>query len=263
VNLPRASRRGAAGFTLIELVISSSLMALILGSAYACFSACVSSQKLIEPRLEAVQNARVALAILSADLRCACPLSKECDFLGADRTLGGMEADSVDFATHNFTPGRPREGDFCQESFFVEKEARSGQLCLWRRRHPAIGLDPLAGGRREEIARGLRGLRLEYYDGLDWYDQWGTLDRRKVSSARSTRGNLSGLPEAVRITLWIDPKPKARSADEGEKTEAEPPLVFQTVARLNLAGATWPSGGESAAAPDSSAVPGTPAPQPR
>src|SRR5437016_3900826 len=72
----------ALGFTLIEIVISSALMALILVSGYACLNAAVSSRKTIEPRLEVFQNARVAMAIMSADLRAACPLSKDYDFLG-------------------------------------------------------------------------------------------------------------------------------------------------------------------------------------
>src|SRR5437867_11011083 len=68
--------RALSAFTLIELVISSALMALILVSAYLCLTSGLASRKLIESRAEAVQNARVAMALLSADLRCACPLSK-------------------------------------------------------------------------------------------------------------------------------------------------------------------------------------------
>ena len=209
MNLPRTFRWRDAGFTLVELVISSALMAIILVAAYLVLSACFSSQKLIEPRLEVVQNARVALAIMTADLRCACPLSKDYDFLGVHRVLSEMEADSVDFATHNYTPRQPREGDYCQESFFVDKDAENGQLCLWRRRNPTLAFDPLSGGSREEIARGVRGFRLEYYDGIDWYDNWGEQNQRKQETSMRYRGNLSGVPEAARITLWLDANPRA------------------------------------------------------
>src|SRR5438046_451296 len=71
----------ASGFTLIELTISSALMVLILVSAYACLSSSIASRKLIEARAEAAQSARVALALLSADLRGACPISKDLPFL--------------------------------------------------------------------------------------------------------------------------------------------------------------------------------------
>ena len=144
----------------------------------------------------------------------------------------------MDFATHHYTPRRPREGDFCAVSFFVERDAQTGQLCLWRRRNPTIAFDPLSGGSREEIARGVRGLRFEYYDGINWEDEWGELNPRKEQYSQRSRSNRSGLPEAVRITLWLDPNPRAKSPLADESTNSEPPLLFQTVARLNLAGSS-------------------------
>jgi prepilin-type N-terminal cleavage/methylation domain-containing protein len=234
------SGRNDFGFTLIEIVISSALIALILVSGYMCLNAAVSSQKTLEPRLEIFQNARVAMGIMTADLRAACPLSKEYDFLGMHRMLGEVQADNLDFATHNYTPRHPREGDFCQTSYFLEKDPESGSYTLWRRRNPRIGLDPLSGGRREEIATGLVGLKFEYSDGYEWYDSWGDVEGRgKQQSSRREHYNLEGMPEAVRITLSFDtnPRPRKNGLAENElteKTAAEPPLIFQTVARLNL-----------------------------
>src|SRR6185369_2943245 len=50
--MPRPS-----GFTLIEVVISASLMALVLVAAYVCLSAGFASKKLVEPRADIIQNA--------------------------------------------------------------------------------------------------------------------------------------------------------------------------------------------------------------
>jgi hypothetical protein len=234
MKLRSASR---SAFTLIEVTISGALMAMILVSAYLCFNAAISSQKLIEPRIDILQNARVAMALMTADLRAACPLSKDFELLGMHRTLGNMPADNLDFATHNYTPRRPREGDFCEVSFFLDKDPESGQLLLFRRRNPTIALDPLSGGSREELARGLRGLRFEYYDGIEWYDTWGEVEgKAKAESSYRYRGNLIGMPEAVRITLWFASKPGTKATQTEETSGTEPPMVFQTVARLNLAG---------------------------
>lgn len=244
----------AAGFTLIEVMIASALMALILVSAYACLSAGYASQKIVEPRAEILQNARVAMALMTADLRAACPLSADAEFIGTTRVLGDAEADNLDFATHNHTPRHPGEGDYCQESFYLDQDAVTGRLSLCRRRNPIIAPDPLAGGSREEIATGVRGLKLEYTDGLDWYPTWGELKERGKSeaSAAAPAVNASGLPKAVRITLYLDSNPRRTPAPAGEKPE--PPLVFQTVVRLNLAGAsqasTAPATGGSEASPD-------------
>jgi len=231
------SRPNARAFTLLELVVSSTLMAGILASAYLCLRSGLSSQKVIGSRADIIQSARVALALMSADLRAACPLSKDFEFLGMDRTLGEVEADNLDFATHHYTPRRAREGDFCETSYFLEKNGDSGQLTLWRRRDPTPDDEPLSGGNREEIAHGLAGLKLEYYDGFEWFDEWGDAEgrRRREQISLLEHPNLAGMPEAVRITLRFASNPQSKKDARSEKETVEPPLVFQTIARLNLA----------------------------
>jgi prepilin-type N-terminal cleavage/methylation domain-containing protein len=256
-------RRRRSGFTLIEMVISGAVAALILSAAYLCLSAAIAGQKLTEPRGEAIQNVRVAMSMITADLRAACPLSKDFDFLGMARTIGELHADNLDFATHHYTPRREHEGDYCEMSYFVEKEKGTGNLSLYRRRNPVIAIDPLSGGSRELIAPGLRGVRFEYFDGYDWYDSWGETDQKKKDrSSVQLAANLTGMPEAVRITLWADANPRKPVKPDALGPEAEsapgPALVFQTVARLNLAAASQtgfsssgssPAGGESGAQP--------------
>lgn len=222
-------------FTLVEVIISAALMALVLGSAYVCLSAGFSAQRMIEPRVDVLQTARVALGIIAADLRSACPMSGEAEFLGMQRMLGDIQADNIDFATHNYSPMRPEEADYCETSIYLDKHPQTGRVSLWRRRNPVIPLEPLTGGRREEIATGVRGLHFEYYDGFEWYDSWGEPEgKAKQQNSNRYQGNLSGMPEAVRVTLMLeaDGENKPATADVGD---GEPPLVFQTVVRLNLA----------------------------
>jgi type II secretion system protein J len=247
----------SSGFTLIEMVISSALMSIVLVSAYLCLRAALDGRQLVQNRADAAQGARVALNLLSADLRSATPLSKEFDFLGIDRTLGAIEADNLDFATRNYTPRRANEGDFCEVSYFVSQDPKNGQYTLWRRRDPSPDAEPLSGGSRESIAEGVLGIRFEYYDGFEWYDEWGDQEGRRQQQQQESwlaPGNLSGLPEAVRVTLWFatDPKPIGRRPSDEEmdgdpETLASGPqgstMAFQTVVRLNLAGLTWKSSG--------------------
>jgi prepilin-type N-terminal cleavage/methylation domain-containing protein len=253
-------------FTLIEVLISAALMSLILVAAYSCLHGALASQKMIEPRATVFQNARVAMALMSADLRCACPLSKDSDFLGMHRMMGSMPADNLDFATHNYTPQHDGEGDYCQVSLYLDKDPQSGLYTLYRRRNPAIALDPLSGGSREEIATGLLGMQFDYYDGYEWYDTWGEVDRRSQSrTSRKEQYNLSGMPEAVRITLWFESNPQAKPAKSGDAPEGQSgndkaaavPLVFQTIARLNLTKAAQDA---ATATPDASGGNANPTP---
>lgn len=220
----------STAFTLIEIVISAALMSLILVSAYFCLSSAVASQKIVESRSEALQNARIAMAMISADLRCASPLSSKIEFLGSHRMIGEVEGDNLDFGTHNYTPKRANEGDFCETSYFLKKDPQSDRYALWRRRDPTPDPEPLAGGKLEEIARGVHSLKFEYYDGFDWYDDWGDINgAAKIENSLKDHPNLSGMPESVRITLTLDVGRPAVG-----KEPSEPPLVFQTIARLNL-----------------------------
>ncbi|MGH7951131.1 MAG: hypothetical protein ACREFE_04325, partial [Limisphaerales bacterium] len=224
-------------FTLIEIVISSALMALILVSAYLCLSACIKGKNIVEPRADIFQNARVAMALLTADLRGACSLPGDSAFLGMKRMVGEVEADNLDFATHNYTPRHPREGDFCEISYYVEQDP-DGRFSLWRRRNPTLAPDPLSGGSAEEVAEDILGARFEYSDGTDWYDNWGEVEgKAKAENSQRDQNNLDGLPEAVRITLMLDSNPDSKTDPQTGKRIIEPPLVFQTVAYLNLADA--------------------------
>ena len=233
---PRRRNYFADGFTLIEVLISAALMTIILVCAYLCLSACIQGRNLVEPRADIFQNARVAMGLLTADLRDACPLSSDSAFLGMKRMIGEVEADNLDFATHNYTPRRAREGDFCEVSYYVEPDPQSGRYSLWRRRNPTIAPDPLAGGSREEIAENVLGVRFEFTDGVDWYDNWGEVEgKAKAENSQKVQYNLEGLPEAVRITLMLDTNPGSKADPQTGKRLIEPPLVFQTVAYLNLA----------------------------
>src|SRR5688500_16797077 len=166
-----SKRRG--GFTLIELMISAALMAIVIGAAYACLSAGVSGKRLIEARAEGTQSARIALNMIATDLRATIPLTGEVEFVGMRRIIGEADADNVDFCTRNYNPKKLREPDYCEISYFLARDPESDAYILVRRRDATPDPEPLEGGNQEEIARGVRGLRFEYYDGFEWFEDWG------------------------------------------------------------------------------------------
>src|SRR5262249_44476371 len=156
-------------------------------------------------------------------LRSAVQLSKEYEFVGMRRSIDQIDADNVDFGTRNYVPTRPMEGDWCETSYFVQKNAKTGGYALFRRRDPTPDPEPLSGGNSEEIARGVKGFRLEYYDGWKWYDEWGDPEGKERFSALP-EPNASGMPEAVRITLTL------ATGEKVVEGTVEPTLVLQTTA---------------------------------
>jgi type II secretory pathway component PulJ len=246
---------------MIELIISAALTALVLAGAYACLSAGISSQKLVEPRTETLQTARVILSRIGADLRCATALPKGAPFLGSRRQLGEASADVVDFATRNHTPKRPGEGDYCEMSLYVERHPQTGKLTLFRRRNPRLSFDPLSGGTREELAADIAGFRLEYYDGWEWFDSWGDPQAGSLKSEVATpKPNQIGLPEAVRITLSFESSPRPGSDEASGAIDPATPLTFQTIVRINVPQSSAPTG---SASPSTTTPPNAGDPSPR
>lgn len=264
MKISLTGRHGAA-FTLIELVISAAIGSMILVGAYVCLSAGLSTQKMIDPRVDSLQTGRVILAMMSADLRAACPLDKKFAFLGTHGALGLADADKMEFATHHYMPRRPNEADYCEMGYFVQPDAATGKLQLWRRRNPTLAFDPLSGGRREQIADDLEAVRFEYTDGYDWYTDWGQTNTDKMTGLLAQEAaNLQGMPEAVRITLsFAAPASGPRANSASESAPPPQPMVFQAVVRLELADAgSLPvasgSSSSSAQTPNANSPDGTP-----
>jgi type II secretion system protein J len=249
--------RRNSGFTLLELILTSSVSVIVLAGAYACLEAGLRSERLTAGRGDAIQGARVALGRLAADLRAACRLSKDFEFVGMDRRLDGMDADNIDFGSHHHRPRRAGEADFCEVSWFVDRDLEEGGYGLFRRVDASPDDRPLEGGTKEEVLPGLRGFQLEFYDGFRWYEDWGNQEsegpRQDRRSARSLlASNLEGLPEAVRITLKVDGSPPRRDggkqAERAADRSAQKPeeLTFRTTVRLFLAGRASTSAGDAA-----------------
>jgi type II secretion system protein J len=271
------SRSSLNGFTLVELVIGAAVLSGVLLAAYLTLEAGLKSDDVLAWRRDASQGARAALALLAADLRSACRLSDEIDLIGIDRDVEGIEADNIDFGTRAWRPQGPGESDFAETSWYVKQDPDTLELGLWRRKDPTPDLEPLAGGRTEEVLAPIAGFRLEYHDGLFWEESWG--DERAVPPEDAARGEpaarpedsraggfaaaRTGLPSAVRITLALAPPRRGAAAagerpagDEGGADEpgASAPLVFRTTVHLNLA-ERESSRGRAAALPAGSAGP--------
>lgn len=221
------------GFTLIEILITSAITVIVAGGAYGCLRAAISTQSMVNERMDNMQTARSVIRLITEDLRATTPMLGESEFLGLDRIIKNAEGDNIDFATKNYSYSRPGEADFCEVSYFVTSSDVEGELILMRRRDPTPDTKPIEGGQIEMIARGLRYLKFEYYDGVEWYDDWGSTDNIKPDQdSLLLPGNLYGIPSAVRISLSFakpsdNPGQTIRTRQPGSKQEA--PANLQTI----------------------------------
>jgi prepilin-type N-terminal cleavage/methylation domain-containing protein len=168
------------GVTLIELLVAVAIFGGVITTAYACLIAGLESRREISERFDAAQSARFALSLLARDLRAAVPLDDDYEFLGSDRELEGIVAGTMDFASLSGRARRPGESDRFEVSWFVNQVPEGAGFALFRRADTTPDEEPLAGGVREEIIRGVREFLVEYYDGYTWHETWWPTSAKQV-----------------------------------------------------------------------------------
>jgi len=202
--------KAKGGFTLVELLLSTAIFSVIIGVAYAVFSAGLDLQEKADRRLLRLQSARFALARITEDLQSAALFGKAETFLfeGVDgQDENGRADDSLDFLS--LSNVSRREGltasDQCEVGYLIYADPASGTSILYRRLDATVDEDVTEGGTYQELAEGVVSLDIEYYDGLAWQESFESDEE---------------LPERVRVTLGF-----ADSADV-------PVVEYRAVVRL-------------------------------
>lgn len=179
------------GFTLIEVLLSLAILASVVAVVYASFSTAGQSIKAAEAAQEEVDIARTFLARLSNDLGNAFykPLMKEAYFRGKkveeeiDGTTTRVDSVSLTTLTSWRTPGTNESGLWDVGYFFRGKQDGTGMVLFRReKRDPGNTEADATEEAAYELTDKVVGLRLRYYDGSKWTDEWDSnLQRRPPS----------------------------------------------------------------------------------
>ncbi len=177
------------GFTLLELLIAISLVAVVLGAIYSTFflsERAISAYKGYAIRL---YEARRVLDLLSKELKSTIYniKDKRTAFVVKDRDIYGRQASEIEFTTVASPEGPYRV------SYYV-KEDRDSNMLMKRLIH-------LNGNQMEVIAcRDIESFSVKVYDGKRWYAHWSA---EKLS-----------LPKKIELTLEIKVKDRTVSLKE-------------------------------------------------
>ena len=204
--LRRLNSRRAGGFTLVELIAASVIVAMI-GAATALVIFRMSRTARGSSAQEAFARADAGAALMARDVLTA---SRENDLTFAKLSIahGGQTdpAQARDSITVLSLCGRPvralpshNESPAHEVQYRVDKpqgtDGREAPLSSLMKRedpNPDEYLD--AGGVVTPVVPGIVGLRIQAYDGTNWFDDWDT--------------DSDGYPHAVRITV-------SASSDDG------------------------------------------------
>jgi len=184
-----------SGFTLLEVLIAMTLMAVISMSLYSSMYVAMKSKKSIEQAIGPYRYLNPTFDFLQKDLACALPPSDVLAgvFQGVDGSIAGTAgADILLFFTSNYIPGEDEIAcDIAQTEYFLESRDGWEDSVLVRRQTTNLLSPKTVEGISEVICRGVKSFNLQYYDGYEWLDTWDS----------TTQDNM--LPAAVAINLIV------------------------------------------------------------
>jgi len=189
------------GFTLMEVMIASFILAIVSAMLWSGFSQTSKTIKAVINDQSKYHELRTALNIIIRDLSSAY-LSKNINPVNITRKIvfRGEDTPPIDRLhfvsfTHIRRIKDSHEGDMAEISYFDMPDREDPDIInLMRREDPYIDDDPERGGRAIPIVRDIKEFDVTYYDETmdQWLDSWDT----EEVTAQPNR-----LPRQVRIVL--------------------------------------------------------------
>lgn len=222
------TKRSNAGFSLIEVLVAVSLLAMISMLIFQGMGTVVGSKERFEKKGDSFHAGSLALNRMTRDLQSAF-LFFSVEFLGV--SVGGDQMtknvfigenngdqDTVTFETlsHIRYLKDVKESDQAEVSYFLEPmEDGQGLFALKKRESSPPDAEFKEGGTTITLLEGIKSLNFRYYDGrkLEYVEEWDT----------TKADHVNRLPRSVEITLVI------QDPEDEENT-----YRFSTVALLEM-----------------------------
>jgi general secretion pathway protein J len=179
-------RRPEGGFTLVEVLLAVSLVALMATLVFGSLYVTTSAIDVARANSATEQIVRSTMRVMTDELS----VGKESTagrWMGINGLFDGQPADSVAF----LTVGQFRGSDSTRDSELVRiVYTREGDLLLRFVRKNLYGLTD-ESLERVELARKVKGFNVRYYDGKAnvWVDEWN--------------GSVRGTPKALLLELTL------------------------------------------------------------
>jgi type II secretion system protein J len=188
------------GFTLLEVIIAVTIMAGIVTVIYTSFSTASRNVEQAEAKRDAANLARTLLTRLSNDISNAYYNQSMTEtFFYGKKSSEGLDVprfDTIALTTlTNWRKPDSKETDLWEVGYRFEETPEKNGVVLVRKEKREFGTDntPLEGGMDYALTERIKSLRLRYYNGLTWSDDWDNRTQRSLQ-----------LPKAVEITLALD-----------------------------------------------------------
>jgi general secretion pathway protein J len=226
--------RRRAGFTLIELVLATAIMASILAAVLLTWNTGLAALKRSRDLTENLQRQRAVMDILSRSFRTAM-FSQENAVWYAWDTEDNGDADSVSFVATDVPAvgGLQQSGGVPQRIQFSLEPDENNELALMARVKNFLAYDIDDAGQTIRLANWVKSFNLRYYDQPNdqWLDTWDDTTTMPpeveltitMASSNPTQGDVT-LVKIVNIPCTgaqqIGAVPKAASTSTNRTTRS-------------------------------------------
>ena len=230
-----ASRRRARarGLTLLEVLVSIGILALIATLIYGAFDGMAKSRVGLTRLDERYQQGRSSLARMSRELESAFLSMHQPNQVSQQIRITAFigknqgSSDRVDFTSFSHRRlGRDlHESDQNELSFFLARDPdRSDKYDLVRREQKEIDLEPTKGGVVNVICEDVAELDFSYLDAItgEWTETW---------DSTQAAGQFQRLPLQVKIRMVL----RGGVGDRPIKLETRVPIAMQSAITFGLA----------------------------
>jgi type II secretion system protein J len=188
--------RKASAFTLLEVLVATTLISILAGSLYATLSIAFKARRSAIASVEPVRKADLTLGLLGEDLRSAAVPNGRLagPFAGQDGTDDrGHDSDSLAFYGTTRSPEAAEGIGDIQKVELLCEPSDDGETQVLVRCVTTNLLSPTTvEPQREILCRSVYAFNLRYFDGSDWLDTWDS----------TTVDNV--LPSAIEVTLQLN-----------------------------------------------------------
>ncbi|MBI5298953.1 MAG: prepilin-type N-terminal cleavage/methylation domain-containing protein [Deltaproteobacteria bacterium] len=193
--------RLSSGFTLIEVLVSVSLVSVIMLMIWQTTAQTINARQRIDKRNEVYHNARVSAEKMVQDISMAFLLAntpaEQGQRQGSPQIKTAFKGDSETLQFSSLAHLRlfknARESDSCNIGYKLESDPDNRDLLILMRRESKWLTDkPDEGGIWIPLAEKVKKIKFEYYDGrkYEWQSSWNT-----------ESDTMSRLPRAVKVTF--------------------------------------------------------------
>ncbi|MEW6720178.1 MAG: type II secretion system protein GspJ [Thermodesulfobacteriota bacterium] len=188
--LPRSRR----AFTLVEILLALAILSVILLLLVSAFTGAARTRDLLSSRARDFRQVRIAMDRIGTDLQGAfsSAIREESALTCKEDQLAGVPAATLVFTAFQLPDtggGRP-PASVVKIKYFPKVGEDGASIELHREQADLPFVPNKLHLREALIAEGIKGFRVELYDGTTWHKQW------PAGGATKTK-----LPEKVAVTL--------------------------------------------------------------